>query len=56
MNERTLAKKISRILTSGLLSSKKEVEVGYGKNSRDDNNNTQDTSPHPSISVNAVRF
>jgi hypothetical protein len=38
VNESTLIQKLSRTLISGLLSSKKEVGVGYGKNSRDDGN------------------
>jgi hypothetical protein len=37
VNKSTLTKKSSSILTNGLLSSKKEVEAGYGENSRDDN-------------------
>ncbi len=55
VNESTLIEKISRFLTYGLMSLNKEVEMGYGEDSRDDNN-TQDRNPHPSISVNAVRF
>jgi hypothetical protein len=30
--------------------------MGYGKDSVDDDNNTQDRSPHPLVSVNVVRF
>jgi hypothetical protein len=56
MNESTITEKISRVLTSGLLSSKKEVEVGYDEDLRDDSNGTQDTSPHPLISVSLIRF
>ncbi len=44
-----LNEKISQVLTSGFLSSKKEVEVGYGKDSRDDDNSTQGTSLHPLV-------
>jgi hypothetical protein len=55
LNESTLTKKISRVLANGSLSSKKEVE-GYGKDSKDDGNGTQDTSPHPLINVSIVRF
>lgn len=51
-----LNEKISQVLTSGFLSSKKEVEVGYGKDSGDDGNNTQGTSPHSLMCVNAIRF
>jgi hypothetical protein len=51
MNENTLIEKFSQVLTNGLLSSKKEVEVGYGEDSRDDGSSTQGTSPHPSVSV-----
>jgi hypothetical protein len=56
VNENTLSDKISLVITSGLLSSKKEVEASYGKSSRDDDNNTQDISPHPLIGVSVVRF
>ncbi len=35
VNESTLTEKLSQALTSGLLSSKKEVKSGYGKNLRD---------------------
>jgi hypothetical protein len=52
----SLTKTISQVITNGLLSSKKEVKAGYGKNSGDDDNNTQYTSPHPSISVSVIRF
>jgi hypothetical protein len=55
VNESTLTKKISWVLTSGLLSSK-EVEAGYGKDLGDDDINTQDTSPHPLVSASVVRF
>jgi hypothetical protein len=44
------------ILTNGLLSSKKEVEVGYGEDLGDDDNNTQDKNLHPSVGVSIVRF
>jgi len=30
--------------------------VGYGKDLRDDDSSTQDTSPHPLVSANVVRF
>jgi hypothetical protein len=30
--------------------------MGYGKDEGDDNNNTQDTSFHPLVSVSVVRF
>jgi hypothetical protein len=56
VNESTLTKKISQVLSCGLLSSKKEVKMGYGKNSRDDDNITQNISPHPSRNVSTVRF
>jgi hypothetical protein len=56
VNESKLIKKISRILTSGLLSSKKEVKVGYDEDSGDGRSNTQDKSPHPSVNVSVVRF
>jgi hypothetical protein len=56
VNENIVIEKISRIQTSGLLSSKKEVEANYCKDLGDDDNSTQDTSPHPSISVNIIRF
>jgi hypothetical protein len=56
VNESTLIEKISQVLTSGLLSSKKEVEVGYGEDSRDDDNSTQEKNPHPSVSVSTFRF
>jgi hypothetical protein len=36
MNESTLIEKISRVLTSGLLSSNKEAKASYGEDSRDD--------------------
>jgi hypothetical protein len=55
VNQSTLTEKISQVLTYGLLSSK-EVETGYGEDSGDDGNNTQDRSPHPSLNVNAIRF
>ncbi len=42
VNESTLIEKISQVLTSGLLSSKKEVKVGYGEDSRDDDNSIQE--------------
>jgi hypothetical protein len=42
VNDSTLTEKISWVLTSGLLSPKKEVEVGYGEDSRDDGSSTQD--------------
>jgi len=46
-----------KILINGFLSSnKKEIEVGYGKASGDDDNTTQGTSPHPLVRVNAFRF
>jgi hypothetical protein len=51
MNESTLTEKISQVLTNGLLSSKKEVEAGYGEDLGDDGNSTQGTSPHPSVCV-----
>jgi hypothetical protein len=38
------------------LSSKKEVESGYGEDSRDDDNNTQDINPRTLVSANATRF
>jgi hypothetical protein len=38
------------------LSSKKEVEAGYGEDLRDEGNNTQSTSPHPSVHVSAITF
>jgi hypothetical protein len=44
VNESKLIKEISRIVTSGLLSSKKEVKAGYDEDSRDDKSNTQDSS------------
>jgi hypothetical protein len=53
VNESTLTKKISWVLTYGLLSSK-EVEIGNGKDSRDDSSSTQDKSPHPSINVSTI--
>jgi len=56
VNENTLIDKISRVRTNGLLSSKKEVKASYCEDLRDDNSTTQDTSPHPSISVSIVRF
>jgi hypothetical protein len=40
LNENTLIEKLSQVLTNGLLSSKKEVEAGYGEDLRDDDNNT----------------
>jgi hypothetical protein len=55
LNESTLIEKISQVLTNGLLSSKKEVAASYGKDLGDDNNNTQ-TSHHPLINVNSIRF
>jgi hypothetical protein len=51
VNESTLIEKISQVLTSGLLSSKKEVKVGYGEDSGDDDSNTQDKNPHPSVKL-----
>jgi hypothetical protein len=56
VNESTLIEKISQVLTSGLLSSKKEVEAGYGEDSRDDDNNTQDKNLHPLVNVSTIRF
>jgi hypothetical protein len=56
VNENTLTKKKLWVLTNGLLSSKKEVEVGYGKASRDDGNNTQNISLHLLVNVNVVRL
>ncbi len=55
-NESTLIEKILPVLTFGLLSSKKEVESGYGEDSRDDDNNTQDINPRTLVSANATRF
>ncbi len=51
MNESTLTKKISQVITNGLLSSKKEVKACYGEESRDDSGSTQGTSPHPTIHI-----
>jgi hypothetical protein len=56
MNENILTDNISQVLTNEFLSSKKEVEVGYVKDSRDDDNNTQATSPHPLVHLNAIRL
>jgi hypothetical protein len=56
VNESTWTEKISWILTSGLLSSKKEVEAGYGKDSKDDGNITLDINYHPLVSVNVIMF
>ncbi len=56
MNENTLTKKILRVITNGLLSSKKEVEVGYGEASRDDGSSTQNKNPHLLVSVSVVRL
>jgi hypothetical protein len=39
LNESKLIEKISRVLTNGLLSLKKEVAASYGKDLGDDNNN-----------------
>jgi hypothetical protein len=36
------------------MSLNKEVEMGYGEDSRDDNNNIEDRNPHPSVSVSAI--
>jgi len=32
------------------------IAMGYGKDSRDDDNSTQDINLHPLIRVNAIRF
>jgi hypothetical protein len=56
MNESTLTKKNSRVLTNGLLSSKKELHAGYGEESGYDDISTQGTSLHPSVGVSVVRF
>jgi hypothetical protein len=56
VNENTLIEEISRVQTSGLLSSHKEVEANYCKDLGDDNSSTQDKSPHPLISVSITRF
>jgi hypothetical protein len=56
VNESTLIEKISQVLTSGLLSSKKEVEASYGEDSRDDDSNTQDRNLHPLVNVSTIRF
>jgi len=36
VNENTWTKKISQVITGGLLSSNMEVKVGYGEDPRDD--------------------
>ncbi len=56
MNESILTQKISLDITSGFMSSKKEVEAGHGEDLGDDGSNTQSTSPHPSIGLSVVRF
>jgi hypothetical protein len=56
VNESILIEKISQVLTNEFLSSKKEVETGYFKDSRDDNNNTQGTSLHRSVHLNTIRL
>jgi hypothetical protein len=56
VNENISIEKISQVLTSGFFSSKKEVEVGYVKDSRDDENSTQGIGPHPLLCLNAIRF
>jgi hypothetical protein len=56
VNESTLTENIPRFLIYGLLSSKKEVEAGYGEDSKGDGNITQDKSPDPLESVSAIRF
>jgi hypothetical protein len=40
VNENTLTEKISRVLTNGLLSSKKEVEARYDEDSGDNESST----------------
>jgi hypothetical protein len=55
VNESTLTKKISWVLTNGLLSSK-EVETGYGEDLGDNGSSTQNMSLHPLINVSVLRF
>jgi len=56
MNENILIEKTSWVLTSGFLSSKKKVGVGYGEDLRDDDNNTESISPHPLVCLSTIRF
>ncbi len=56
MNESTLIEKISQVLANGLLSTMKEVEVGYSEDSKDDVSSIEDTSPRPYLHVSTIRF